>query len=256
MKLMALFSVFILMGLTTSSQAKSKSETDSLKQLLIDSDYSRGGGILGITWDLKVINVEQGKEKNPIALKVEGATQDDAILGLITFLGPDKYRGQKLLIRDYNLWFGKPGLRRPVPISGRQRLSGSASNADVAASNYAHDYHVKSLGMDSLDGVLCHQLELKAREKLVTYSKIKYWVDTENHLGRKAEFFGVSGKLIKSAIFEYENQVEKKGKPIPFVSRIVISDAIRRSDETRLEISKVRLEAHSMAKFQQRSIVE
>ena len=45
-----------------------------------------------------------------------------------------------MLFNDRTIWFIKPGLRKPVSISARQRLVGDAANGDIATTNYARDY--------------------------------------------------------------------------------------------------------------------
>jgi hypothetical protein len=65
----------------------------------------------------------------------------------------------------------------------------------------------------------------------------------------KAQFFTVSGKLLKSATFEYGNTVVHSGKSIPFVSKMTISDAVKPDDRTVLEYSNVKVGELSPATF-------
>jgi len=133
--------------------------------------------------------------------------------------------GQMMLMRDRNMWFIRPGLRKPVAISPRQRLTGAASNGDIASTNYAEDYNASLLGNDVLDGVPCYVLDLVANNKDVTYDKIKYWVSKADGLGKRAGFYTVSGKLFKEAIFEYDNKIIKDKIKIPFISKMVITES-------------------------------
>ena len=177
------------------------------ERLLKDSDFYRGGRVEGISWDVNVQNIEQNKLKNEINVKVKIAHKKGKQFALVRFVAPTKYRGQKLLLREHNMWFSKPNLRRPIPISSRQRLSGSASNADIASANYFEDYTAVFLPEESVDGVPCYTLDLTAKTNLVSYYRIKYWIRKDNHQGVKAEFYGKTGKLIKTAKFRYGNKV-------------------------------------------------
>ena len=89
----------------------------------------------GITWNVTVQATEDGDTTTRTFLvKARG---DDA---LVESLAPPRYKGEIMLFNDRTIWFVKPGLRKPVSISARQRLSGLAANGDIASTNYARDY--------------------------------------------------------------------------------------------------------------------
>jgi hypothetical protein len=139
------------------------------------------------------------------------------------------------------MWFVKPGLSKPVPVSPRQKLVGGASYGDIAATNYAHDYSVISLSDESVNGEHCHVFDLKSASKKTTYDRIKYWVSKERLVGIKAEFFTVSGKLLKRAAFEHENRITLRSGPHPFISKMTIIDAIIRDNVTKLHLNEPKL---------------
>lgn len=225
-----------------------------LKQLLLDSDKARGGSIEGISWLVTVKRVEGGETKDQIGVEVKAASNGEHLYALVSFVEPAKYRGRKMLLRDHNMWFMKEGLRKPVPISTRQRLSGSASNADIASANYFYDYEPKLLRTEACGDEDCYLLELNARSDLVTYPKIEYWVSVKGHLGKKARFLGSSGKLIKEAGFEYANQVTINGATRPFVSRVNIVDHLVAGDHTDLFLSNLQLGEQKRSTFQVESL--
>ena len=160
------------------------------------------------------------------------------------------------MLREHNMWFSKPNLRRPIPISSRQRLSGSASNADIASANYFEDYIAVFLPEESVDGVPCYTLDLTAKTNLVSYYRIKYWIRKDNHQGVKAEFYGKTGKLIKTAKFRYGNKVAHEGDEVEFISEILISDNINQQNYTTLNISNIALETIASSTFQQKTMIE
>jgi hypothetical protein len=55
---------------------------------------------------------------------------------LAEYLEPLRSKGSRILQVGRNMWFTKPGLRKPVAISPRQRLTGQAAIGDIAATNY------------------------------------------------------------------------------------------------------------------------
>ena len=142
-----------------------------------------------------------------------------------------------------NMWFLKPGLSRPVPISPRQKLMGDAANGDIASTNYADDYTGALSGEEPVKGEACHVLDLKAAAKSVAYDRIRYWVSKERLVGVKAEFYTLSGKLFKTAEFRYDNRVRMPdGEEIPFVSELAIRDAIQKDKVTTLTYSAIRVQ--------------
>ena len=205
------------------------------KEILSKADEARGN-MKGVEWEIKIESVENDRtQKRTIKIKARDFNS------LAEFLSPPKVKGRKLLMIDRNMWFIKPGLRKPVPISPRQKLMGGASNGDIASTNYAGDYDATLVSEDIVKGETCFLFNLIAYNKKVTYDRIRYWISKERLFGVKAEFFTVSGKMFKSATFEYENSILIQGKPAPFVSKMVITDAVAKSNVTTMHYSKVRI---------------
>lgn len=205
------------------------------KQILEKADQARGN-VEGIEWKIKLESIENGREQSR-GLRVKACNLNS----LAEFLSPPKVKGRKLLMLDRNMWFVKPGLRKPVPISPRQKLMGGASNGDIASTNYAGDYEPASVSDDTVNGEPCYLLDLRAVDKKVTYDRIKYWVSKKRLIGVRAEFFTVSGKMFKSAAFEYENSIMVKDKPQLFISKMVITDAIVKENITTMTYEKVKI---------------
>ncbi len=192
-----------------------------LKALLKSADRSRGN-LQGLVWSVETLTLEQGKAGQTLKFRLFTKNANS----LIRFTSPSRMRGQMMLMRDRNMWFIRPGLRKPVAISPRQRLTGAASNGDIASTNYAGDYDAILLGEESVEGKLCHILELTANNKGVTYDKIKYWISKSEGLGQRADYYTVSGKLFKKASFEYNNSIGVDKNKISFISKMVITDTL------------------------------
>ena len=220
-----------------------QAEADA-QALLQGADHARGGGLPGIVWQIDLTSREGGAVADSQRLEVRAV--DDA--SVAETLEPPRFRGSRLLQVERNMWLTRPGLSKPVPISPRQRLSGQASNGDIAATNYAKEYDAALAGEEAVDGEPCHVLELTARHKRVTYDRVRYWVSVARNVGVKAEYYSLSGKLLKTARFEYGNTIEHEGRRLPFVSRMTIRDALVDA-ETTMAFSTVTVRAIPPAEF-------
>ncbi len=230
--IMLLFSIVIISGLNISYAETIKTPDEILKI----ADLSRGSGT-GLEWTIKIKSIEGGKkQKNTLKLKASNFNS------LAEFLAPAKVKGRKLLMRDRNMWFVKPGLSKPVPISPRQKLLGGASNGDIASTNYAGDYNITNFSEDgNFNNQPCFIFDLKANNKKITYDKIRYWISKDKLIGVKAEFFTISGKLFKTATFEYNNKIKLNNESRLFVSKMIITNAVFKNDITTMHYSKIKI---------------
>lgn len=204
-------------------------------QILKRADESRGN-LQGIAWNVEIESNEKGRIDSMLYdIKARGFN----ISGLN--MAPPKSKGQKLLMLDNNMWFHKPGLSKPIPISQRQKLMGQASYGDVASTNYAEDYDATRLPDETVEGVDCYVFDLKARNSKTTYDRIVYWVDKKRLVGVKADYYTLSGKRFKSANMKYGSTVMINGETRPFVSEIAIYEELMSGDVTTLSMSKPKL---------------
>ncbi len=203
-------------------------EAQDIKGILLKADQARGN-LEGITWEVTLVSKSHGETQTQ--------TYDVKARGfdiLAENLAPPKYKGNKILMINGNMWFDTPDLSKPVPISQRQRLLGDAVYGDIAATNYAHDYEARLVGEEKIDGEDCFVFDLKAENKRATYDRIKYWVSKRRIVGVKADYFTVSGKKLKTATMRYGNRVKVNGEERPFISKIAISDELVSADVTTL----------------------
>lgn len=190
------------------------------KILLRDSDRARGLAKSGISWIVELESFEDGKH-NMVTYKVRAK----GVNAIVEAIAPAKNKGEIILFNDRNLWFFKPGIKKPVSISPRQKLMGQAANGDIASTNYARDYDATIIGEEKINGNDTWKLHLKAKVKNVTYDQIIYWVSKDKHLAIKAHFLTVGGEVFKTALVEYDNQVSVDGNKYPFVSKLIIESA-------------------------------
>jgi len=116
---------------------------------------------------------------------------------VVEFLAPASEKGKLLLMLRDAMWFYMPTASRPIRISPLQRLMGQASNGDVARTSFTVDYVAKSVVEDDKAFVL----DLAAKDSDIAYSRVKLWVDKTSYEPLRADFYVVSGKLIKRAVY-------------------------------------------------------
>jgi outer membrane lipoprotein-sorting protein len=237
-----------LLALTTLVPCLAMANPDSTippdvtaEKLLEATDRVRGGGIPGLEWKLKITATDADADNTEFELLVKAS--GDNSLAETTF--PSRAAGGRLLQMGRNMWFGRPGLQKPVSISSRQKMTGSAANGDIASTNYLKDYDATLVKVEEVEGEPCYLLNLVGKNKWVTYDRIEYWVSTRRTMPIKAAFYTVSGKLLKTAVFESRNEITVDGNRQPFVSKMVIRDSVNTDSVSVLEYRDVKLVSFS-----------
>ncbi len=207
-------------------------------QVLEATDRSRGGGLPGVIWDLKITGVDPDANENVRRMVVKA----DGDASVAETYYPARSSGGRLLQLGRNMWYGRPDIQKPVSISSRQKMMGPAANGDIASTNYVKEYDPTLMPAETLDGEAVYVLNLVAKNKWVTYDRVVYYVSRARLVPLKAEFYTVSGKVFKTATFETRNTLLYKGRNYPFVSRMVIRDALVEGNISTLEYSDVRIE--------------
>jgi outer membrane lipoprotein-sorting protein len=224
--LLATIVAFLLM-LALRGRAASAPAQDATA-LLRRSDAFRNGWPSFVT-RVKITNYESGK---PDEEKLYEVSQKGTDKTYVEFLTP-REKGRHLLMVGDDMWVYLPDTSRPVRITPLERLSGDASNGDVARTNYASDYSPVYLRSEKMGQVECHVLELTAKRKGATYQRILYWLRTEDARPLRAEFYLTSGKHIKTATFDDYAQIGGK----TLLRRLTLYDEIRHNSHSQLEYS-------------------
>ena len=226
------FLLLMLLGLlvtcTLVCHAASATVPDA-EALLRRSDTYRNGWPSFVT-RVRITNYESGK---PDEEKYYEVSQKGTDKTYVEFLSP-REKGRHVLMLGDDMWVYLPDTSRPVRITPLERLSGDASNGDVARTNYAVDYAPVYLRAEKVGDVECHVLELTAKRKGATYQRILYWVRTEDARPVRAEFYLTSGKHIKSATFDQYEQIGGK----TLLRRFTLYDEIRHNSHSLLEYSQ------------------
>jgi len=205
-----------------------ESKVVDAETLLKRSDSFRNGWPSYVL-KVKITNYESDKSDEE---KLYTVSQKGTDRTYVEFMSP-RDKGRHLLMLGDDMWIYLPDTSRPIRITPLERLSGDASNGDVARTNYAVDYSPVYLRTEKQGSEQCFVLELKARRKGATYQRILYWLRVEDARPVRAEFFLTSGKHIKTATFD--DYAPSAGKML--LRRLTLYDEIRHNSHSVLEYS-------------------
>jgi hypothetical protein len=127
------------------------------EDILRAADQARGN-LEGVTW---TVTISSQKQNKPMTLLVKARGFDIAT----ETLAPAIHKGNQLMMIKGNMWFYKPGLSKPVPVSKRQKLLGDAVYGDIAATNYAADYVASLLPEEEILGQPCYRFDSLRKTK-------------------------------------------------------------------------------------------
>ena len=111
-----------------------------------------------------------------------------------------KEKGRTVLLLKDQMWLLLPTAKHPVKVSPQQRLLGPASGGDVARFRFYGDYAISEEREDTLEGLPCKRLELKAKRQDLSYRTAVLWLSTEG-APLKAEYIYASGKAARTVQF-------------------------------------------------------
>jgi Outer membrane lipoprotein-sorting protein len=223
----------LLLGLSAGlAWAEEAADGDALaREMLLRADrirFPEGGFMV----DVVITTTQPDSEPDVRAYRIlsKGNTRT-----LVQTTAPVVDRNQILLMRDRDLWAFLPNLSQPIRLPLSQRLTGQVANGDLARANFAGDYEPKILRKEKIEGETYHVLQLDAVDKWVTYRRVLYWVDASNSRPFKAEYFALSGRLLKTALYQEFQNLGGETRP----TRLAIEDALRRGNRSVLEYSNM-----------------
>jgi hypothetical protein len=231
MLLTVLFRYAAGLGLALLLGAVSPVRADEAADIVRDADRARRPGD-SFVWKITITSHEAKKSPTVDGFEVfvKGTRRS-----FVKFIAPPRNIGRSLLALGRDLWIYLPDAGKPVRIPFSQRLVGQVANGDIARTDYAGDYDARLLGEESVDGVACHVLDLKAKSKDVTYAAIKYWVSKDGRRPVKAEFYAGTGTLLKTGFFDGFKGIAGH----LLATRLTLVDAIRTDKKSVLDYGEV-----------------
>jgi len=127
---------------------------------------------------------------------------DDYSLTLIT--GPARDKGTAFLKRDREIWNWQPKIDRSIklpPSMMMQSWMGSDLTNDDLVKQFSivNDYTHRLLGIEQIENRDCYHVELIPKEEAaVIWGKVLIWIDTEEYMQMKTEFYDEDQYLINT----------------------------------------------------------
>jgi outer membrane lipoprotein-sorting protein len=178
--------------------------------------------------DVELTSSTPDGKSNTSRFRVYGKGADRSI---VEFTFPQSEKGKYLLMLRDAMWIYMPTASRPIRISPMQRLMGQASNGDVARTNFSTDYDAKSVAEEGD----AYVLDLVAKDPAVAYNRVKLWIDKQSYEPRRADFYVVSGKLIKRATYrQYGTMAGRRA-----VTEVEIDDLLRPGNRTTMRYANL-----------------
>jgi hypothetical protein len=229
----SIFISIILMGVICVALLEGVAADDELAKSLVERAdrirFPQGGYQVNVV----ITSTAAGRDADAREYEILSKGNDRTV---IRTLAPAIDKGQVLLMRDRDLWIFMPSVSQPIRLSASQRLTGQVANGDLARANFSGDYTPKLVRTDTIENESYHVLELKAVDRSVTYDKVLLWVNASSARPSKAEFYAVSGRLLKTC--RYQNYKEISGGVRP--TRLVMEDALLEGSKSVLEYSDLR----------------
>ena len=159
---------------------------------------------------------------------------------IIKFTSPADVRGTAMLIVDYNdkaddMWIHLPALRKTRRIvsgeRGKNFMGSEFTNADMSLPNM-DDFVYKTLGEEEYDGHVCWKIQSSCKTEDLEdengYKRKVSWIDKENSLCYKVEFYDLEDELFKTQLIK-EFQKQSNGKYFAYYMEMYNDQNGRRS---------------------------
>ncbi len=149
-----------------------------------------------VTYRLRMSVVRPGRSDRVV--EMDGWKKGDD-LGLVRYTAPAKERNTAYLRSGDNTWLYLPAGEKVVRVGAKQNFGGGDfSNGDIFRLSLIKDYDPTLVGEETLDGIACFKLELKAKNRSVAYDRVAYWVRSDGTFyPLRADYYTLSGKKLK-----------------------------------------------------------
>ena len=147
----------------------------------------------------------------------------------LTVQAPAARQGEVLLLVGERLWYTRPGLLRPAPISAQQALQGAATNRDVVflLTRAKDAYDAALSGTETVDGTPTRVLQLTARTAEAPYPRVRVWIADDPRRVLRLVFQDSKGQDLRQADLRWGGSVVIDGKTWPFPTGATVRDLRR-----------------------------
>lgn len=121
---------------------------------------------------------------------------------LILVKAPAKEKGIAFLKRKKEVWNWVPAIERtiklPPSMMSQSWMGTDFTNDDlVKEASSVEDYEHRHLGRENLNGKECYKIEMVPKPSAaIVWEKVIVWIDTQDFLQLKAEFYDEDGELV------------------------------------------------------------
>lgn len=207
-------------------------------EIVKKADLKRGLGNVSHSFNVSITNQDDKREVFQVDFR-------DINTSMTLQTQPERNRGRKLLMKDYDIWLYTPNIKKPLRISLEQKLTGEVANGDIARTNYSEDYDATILSIEKKGKLEVYKLELKAKNKKVTYGRIEYIVAKSDFTPLSATFYALSGKALKSAEFSDFKQIQGMERS----TKMTIRDYLQKDKFSILIFSDHKLQKYDSSMF-------
>jgi outer membrane lipoprotein-sorting protein len=226
--------VFALYGSQPTLAEDSRSNEDTVAVSILEKADEIRFPAEGFQVDINITSTAPEQDADYRKYRILSKGNDSTV---VMILEPASERGQIMLMKGRDLWVFMPNVSQPIRLGLAQRLTGQVANGDLARANFTGDYTPSLLRTENVKGEQQYVLELTAIDRSVTYHRVLLWVNKSNYRPRKAQFYSISNRLMKTCA--YENFKEMAGRVRP--TRLVMEDALKSDHESVLEYQAMRL---------------
>ncbi len=224
----------LMLALPSASLANEQTAEEDLARTILEKSDEIRFPAEGFQVDISIVSTAPGQEPENRKYRVLSKGNENTV---VMILEPASERGQIMLMKGRDLWVFMPNVSQPIRLGLAQRLTGEVSNGDLARANFVGDYTPRLVRTEKVDGENHHVLELMAVDRGVTYHRVMLWVNQANFRPRKAEFYSLSNRLMKTC--SYENYQTMAGKKRP--TRLVMEDALKPGERSVMEYDQMKL---------------
>ncbi|MDX9782450.1 MAG: outer membrane lipoprotein-sorting protein [Bacteroidales bacterium] len=195
-------SFFIIVITTLSSFAQNP------KEISRKSADAIALGSMEMTTTLKIMDAKGSSRSR--TLNMASRKFGDITKMMMKFTDPADVKGTSILIYDYDdradeMWIYMPALKKTRRVvsneKGKNFMGSEFTNADMSKPNI-EDFNYKIISSENLNGKACHVIEATpaSSESLQSngFSKKISYIDKENFLCYKIEYYDLKGKLLKT----------------------------------------------------------
>jgi len=208
----------LILGIMTLSAAFLSAET--AQQIVDKADQAFQGDRVYSTSSMTVYKSGEAQpvqEMESFSMEKNGKTYS-----LSVYLSPRRMKGTANLMIEDDLWvrFSSTGRIRKMSSSAKKNSAGGSdfSYADMGdgGSGLSEKYTPVLTGEETIEGEVCHRIELNASDSGAPYEKMVVFVTKDTYRYMKIDYYE-SGANIKSMIFSDYRTVNGKDYPFAYV---------------------------------------